>query len=107
LEIVILPEVIQKTAIWLLATLALCSPGTVVTNQTREPIGACYEVWSIQIASDGVRQTVSRLVYRPAANFSEPIQACSEPDSEISTAASRLYFGSLYNRPPPALLSFS
>jgi hypothetical protein len=104
LEIVILPEVIQRTAIWLLATLALCSPGTVVTHQTREPIGACYEVWSIQISSDGVRQTVSRLVYRPAANFSEPIQAFSEPDS---TAASRLYFGSLYNRPPPAPLSFS
>jgi hypothetical protein len=104
MAIVILPEVIQRTAIWLLATLALCSPGTVVTHQTREPIGACYEVWSIQIASDGVRQTVSRLIYRPAANFSEPIQAFSESDS---TTASRLYFGSLYNRPPPALLSFS
>jgi hypothetical protein len=104
LEIVILPEVIQRTAIWLLATLALCSPGTVVTHQTREPIGACYQVWSIQIASDGVRQTVSRLVYRPAANFSESIPAFSEPES---ATASRLYFGSLYNRPPPAPLSFS
>jgi hypothetical protein len=104
LEIVILPEVIQRTAIWLLATLALCSPGTVVTHQTREPIGACYQVWSIQISSDGVRQTVSRLVYRPAANFSEPIQVFAGPDS---TTASRLYFGSLYNRPPPAPLSFS
>jgi len=104
LEIVILPEVIQRTAIWLLATLALCSPGAVVTHQTREPIGACYEVWSIQIASDGVRQTISRLFYRPAANFGEPIHAFSEPDSNT---ASRLYFGSLYNRPPPAPLSFS
>jgi hypothetical protein len=99
--------VIQRTAIWLLATLALCSPGTVVTHQTREPIGACYEVWSIQIAADGVRQTTSRLVYRPGASFSEPTQTFSELDSEISTAASRLYFGSLYNRPPPAQLSFS
>jgi hypothetical protein len=99
--------VIQRTAIWLLATLALCSPGTVVTHQTREPIGACYEVWSIQIASDGARQTISRIIYRPAANFSEPIYKIPEPDSENSTAASRLYFGSLYNRPPPAPLSFS
>jgi hypothetical protein len=107
LEIVILPEVIQRTAIWLLATLALCAPGTVVTHQTREPLGACYEVWSIQIAADGVRQTISRLVYRPAATVSEPIQPFPERDSEISTAASRLYFGSLYNRPPPAPLSFS
>jgi hypothetical protein len=106
MEIVILPEVIQRTAIWLLTTLALCSPGTVVTHQTREPIGACYEVWSIQIASDGVRQTISRIFYRPA-RFSEPIQAISEPDSEVSTAARRLHFGSLYNRPPPAQLSFS
>ena len=104
MEIVILPEVIQRTAIWILATLALCSPGTVVMHQTREPIGACYEVWSIQIASDGVRQTISRLFYRPTANFSEPSQAISEPDS---TTASLLYFGSLYNRPPPARLSFS
>jgi hypothetical protein len=107
LEIVILPEVIQRTAIWLLATLAFCSPGTVVTQQIREPIGAGYEVWSVQIQSDGVRQAISRLSYRPTANFSEPIQAISERDSEISTTASRLYFGSLYNRPPPAALSFS
>jgi len=104
LEIVILPEVIQRTAIWLLATLALCSPGAVVTHQTREPIGACYEVWSIQIASDGVRQTISRILYRPAANFSEPIPTLPEP---ASTTAGRLYFGSIYNRPPPAPLSFS
>jgi hypothetical protein len=104
MEIVILPEVIQRTAIWLLATLALCSPGTVVTHQTREPIGACYEVWSIQISSDGVRQTISRIFYRPAANFSEPSRAIPEPDS---IAARRLHFGSLYNRPPPAQLSFS
>jgi len=104
MEIVILPEVIQRTAIWILATLALCSPGTVVTQQTREPIGARYEVWSIQIASDGVRQTISRLSYRPAANASEPIPAFSGPDY---VTASRLYFGSLYNRPPPASLSFS
>jgi hypothetical protein len=107
MEIVILPEVIQRTAIWLLATLALCSPGTVVTHQTREPLGACYEVWSIQIAADGVRQTISRLVYRPAARFSEPIPTFSDSDSEISTAASRIHFGSLYNRPPPTQLSFS
>jgi hypothetical protein len=104
LEIVILPEVIQRTAIWLLATLAFCSPGTVVTQQTRVPIGAGYEVWSVQIASDGVRQVVSRLSYRPTANPAEPLQDFTELGF---TSATQLYFGSLYNRPPPAFLSFS
>jgi hypothetical protein len=104
LEIVILPEVIQRTAIWILATLAFCSPGTVVTQQTRVPIGAGYEVWSVQVASDGICQTVSRISYRPTANSTEPVLVFTEPDS---TAATQFYFGSLYNRPPPASLSFS
>jgi hypothetical protein len=104
LEIVILPEVIQRTAIWILATLAFCSPGTVVTQQVREPIGAGYVVWSVQIGSSGVRQAISRLSYRPSADASEPIRLSWNAPPQ---AASRLYFGSLYNRPPPAPLSFS
>jgi hypothetical protein len=103
LEIVILPEVIQRTAIWILATLALCSPGTVVIHQIREPIGAGYEVRSVQIVTDGVRQTISRLSYRPPSDSSEiSLYLLERP----TTAAGRLYFGSLYNRPPPASLSF-
>jgi hypothetical protein len=92
---------IQKTAIWILATLALCSPGTVITRHIREPIGAFYEIRSIQIATDGVRQTISRIIYRPAANAGESV----EISLECPTAASPwIFFGSLYNRPPPASL---
>jgi hypothetical protein len=76
----------------------------VVTHQTREPIGAGFEVRSVQIELDGVHQTISRLSYRPAANSSEPICDFLE---RPATTAGRLYFGSLYNRPPPAVLSFS
>jgi len=92
---------IQRTAIWILATLALCSPGTVVTQQTREPIGARYEVWSIQIASDSVRQTISRIIYRPTADAGESVGFIAELPAR---SVHRICFGSLYNRPPPASL---
>ena len=92
---------IQRTAIWILATLALCSPGTVVTQQTREPIGAHYEVWSIQIASDGFRETISRIIYCPSSDIGESVGFIPE---HFARSVRQIYFGSLYNRPPPATL---
>jgi len=104
LEIVILPEVIQRTAIWLLATLALCTPAGVVFEQVRETNGAGCAVWSVQIRSRKLEQAASRKTLQGYAYSIERISASPDPET---AATIRLYFGSLYNRPPPAVLSFS
>jgi len=93
---------IPGTAIWLLAALALCSPGTVVTHQIRESIGAGYQVWIVEVGEEGVQRSASGPSNRPTAEAAERVLYLPDP---AFSAANRLYFGSLFNRPPPAHLS--
>jgi len=104
LELVILPEVIQRTAIWILATFALWTPAGVVFEQIRETNGAGRAVWSVQIRSHEPERSASRKILRGWADSVERISVSPDPNNAITV---RLYFGSLYNRPPPAVLSFS
>jgi len=95
--------VIQRTAIWILATLAMCSPGAAIAESATRPDGTSVLVWSLS-AERELRQR--RILRKPHRNRQLRQKRSFNLANLAISLASRLYFGSLYNRPPPAVVSF-
>src|SRR5215471_10889217 len=92
----ILRPVIQRTALWILATLAFYSPSVPWFDSVADSPSAGQVVQAVHdgFECSGSRSAV-RLPRRP--------QACDgyAASLEVPLNTGRLCFGSLYNRPPP------
>jgi hypothetical protein len=81
----------------------MCSPGVAFAEGAKRPDGTSVLVWSLS-ADRKLRER--RNPREPRRNRETPQESAFHLANLATSLASRLYFGSLYKRPPPILLSF-
>ena len=90
---------IQRTAIWILATLAFCSPGVAWFESATTSDGSGQIVQSFS----GSAKTAQSANLRNRPRQTENAELRYEVSDSVHSTVDRLYLGSLYNRPPPSL----